>query len=57
MAIDHVFSSTVPEDISLRHIVIETISKHMAVVKKPEIQALVTKHGDLALGVLLKKID
>jgi hypothetical protein len=56
LAVDHVFSSTVPEDISLRHIVIETISKHMAVVKKPEIQALVTKHGDLALGVLLKKM-
>jgi hypothetical protein len=56
IAIDHVFSSTVPEDTGLRHIVIETISKHMAVVKKPEIQALVTKHGDLALGVLLKKI-
>ena len=57
IAIDHIFSATVPEDIGMRSIVIQTISKHMALVKKPEIQALITLYGDLAIGVLLKKMS
>jgi len=56
IAIDHIFSATVPEDIGMRSIVIQTISKHMALVQKPEIQALITTHGDLAIGVLLKRM-
>ncbi|KAH6864904.1 hypothetical protein BKA58DRAFT_462356 [Alternaria rosae] len=55
-AIDHAFSSTVSKDTDLRSIIIQTISTHMAIVKKPEIQALVLKHGDLAIGILLKKM-
>ncbi|KAI4634196.1 uncharacterized protein J4E87_001367 [Alternaria ethzedia] len=56
IAVDHVFSSTVSEDTDLRSIIIQTISTHMAIVKKPEIQALVLKHGDLAIGILLRKM-
>jgi len=54
--IDHAFSSTVSEDTDLRSIIIQTISAHMAIVRKPEIQALVLKHGDLAIGILMKKM-
>lgn len=57
VAIDHVFSTTVPSDTGLRNIVIQTISKNMAVVRKPEIQALVTKHDDLAVGILLQRMN
>ncbi|KAI4947386.1 hypothetical protein J4E91_006739 [Alternaria rosae] len=57
VAIDHVFSTTVPSDTGLRNIVIQTISKNMAVVKKPETQTLVTKYGDLAVGILLKRMN
>ncbi|KAI4644423.1 hypothetical protein J4E93_006325 [Alternaria ventricosa] len=54
-AVDHVFSSTLPTDTGLRSIIIETISNNMTLVHKEEIQAMVGKHSDLAVGVLLKK--
>jgi len=56
VAIDHIFSATVPGDIGMRSIVIQTISKNMALVQKPAIQALITTYGDLAIGVLLKRM-
>lgn len=56
MAIEHAFSSTVCTDIGLKSIIIGAISGHMAIVKKAEIQALVAKHSDLAIGILLRKV-
>ncbi|KAI4667436.1 uncharacterized protein J4E79_002123 [Alternaria viburni] len=56
LAIDHVFSSTLPEDTGLRSIVIDTISDNMVLMHKAEIQAMVAAHSDLAVGVLMTKI-
>jgi hypothetical protein len=50
VAIEHAFSSTVCEDTGLKSIIIG------AIVEKAEIQALVAKHSDLAIGILLRKI-
>jgi len=56
LAIDHVFTSTLPEDTGLRSIVIDTISDNMALMHKAEMQAMVAAHSDLAVGVLMTKI-
>ena len=56
VAIEHAFSSTVCTDTGLKSIIIGAISGHMAIVEKAEIQALVAKHSDLAIGILLRKV-
>jgi len=56
VAVDHVFSSTLPEDTGLRSIVIDTISDNMVLMHKAEMQAMVAAHSDLAVGVLMTKI-
>jgi hypothetical protein len=57
VAVKHAFSTTVSEDTGLREVVIDTISTHMDLVRKPEIQALMAEFSALALGILLKKTD
>jgi hypothetical protein len=52
-----VFSTTPEEDKGLRDIVIFTIAKHMELIRKPEIQELMSEFGSLSLEVLLKKAD
>ncbi|KAI4953013.1 hypothetical protein J4E86_006551 [Alternaria arbusti] len=55
IAVDHVFSTTVPEDIGMRDIVIQTISKNMSVTHKAEMKMMVAKYNDLAIGIILSK--
>jgi hypothetical protein len=56
-AAHHVFSTTMEEDKGLRDVVSSTISSHMELIRKPEIQVLMTEFNGLALGILLKKAD
>ncbi|EDU41349.1 predicted protein [Pyrenophora tritici-repentis Pt-1C-BFP] len=56
-AISHAFSTTFCEDLGLRDPIMEVISKHMELMHKPEMQALMLEHGDLAIGVLLKNTE
>lgn len=53
----YAFSTTVEEDKGLRDIVIDTVAKHTILIREPQIQVLMKEFGDLALGVLLKKLD
>lgn len=53
----HVFTTTMPTDKGLRDIVSDTISKHMELIQKPEVQALLNEHNGLALGILLQKAE
>ncbi|KAI4642524.1 uncharacterized protein J4E78_010207 [Alternaria triticimaculans] len=55
VAIDHIFSATVPEDTGMRSIVIQTISKNMSVTHKAEMKMMVAKYNDLAIGIILSK--
>ncbi|KAI4684110.1 hypothetical protein J4E81_009274 [Alternaria sp. BMP 2799] len=56
VAVDHVFSSTLPEDTGLRSIIIDTISDNMVLMQKAEIRAMMAAHSDLAVGVLMTKM-
>jgi hypothetical protein len=56
-AAHYAFSTTVEEDKGLRDIVSGTISAHMELIRKAEIQALMTEFNGLALSILLKKAD
>ncbi|KAK7186690.1 BTB/POZ domain-containing protein [Paraphaeosphaeria sporulosa] len=52
-----VFSTTLDEDKGLRDIVSETISGHMELVNKPEIEVLMTEFSSLAFGLLKRKVS
>ena len=54
-AAHHAFSTTMEEDKGLREIVCKTISDHMALLEKPEIEALMTEFNGLAFGLLKAK--
>ena len=56
VAAHHAFSSTLDNDKSPRNIVSSTISKHMELVDKPEIKALMIEFNGLALGILEEMI-
>jgi hypothetical protein len=54
----HVFSTTPDHDKGLRDVISGTIASHMkALVKKPEIETLLTEFNGLAYGLLKVKID
>ncbi|KAF1915942.1 hypothetical protein BDU57DRAFT_515747 [Ampelomyces quisqualis] len=55
-AANHTFSTTVAEDKGLRDIVSSTISEHVELMQKAEIQALMMEHNGLALGILMHKM-
>ncbi|OCL12364.1 hypothetical protein AOQ84DRAFT_386178 [Glonium stellatum] len=50
-----VYASTLNHDKGLRNIVAQTISGNMSLLKKPEIEALMTEFNGLAFGVLKEK--
>ena len=52
VAAHHVFSTTPDSDKGLRDLVSLTISKHMGLMDKPEIEALLTEFNGLAFGLL-----
>ncbi|KAI4915020.1 hypothetical protein J4E90_005057 [Alternaria incomplexa] len=57
-AAHHVFSTTPEHDKGLRDIVLKTIAEHMAeLVKKPEVEALLTEFNGLAFGLLKMKTE
>lgn len=55
VAANYVFSTTPDHEKGLRDIVSTTISKHMILLKKPEIEALMTEFNGLAFGLLKTK--
>ena len=57
-AAHHVFTTTPDHDKGLRDIVSKTISQHMPeLVKKPEVEALLTEFNGLAFGLLRMKTE
>ncbi|KAI4622193.1 hypothetical protein J4E83_004933 [Alternaria metachromatica] len=57
-AAHHVFSTTPEHDKGLRDIVSKTIAEHMTeLVKKPEVEALLTEFNGLAFGLLKMKTE
>lgn len=56
VAAHHAFATT-PADEGLRDVVKGTISNHMELIRKPEIQVLMNERTGLALGVLLQKAE
>ncbi|KAH7081227.1 hypothetical protein BKA63DRAFT_405963 [Paraphoma chrysanthemicola] len=56
-AAHHAFSTTMEDDKGLRDVVSGTISNHMELIRKPEVQALMTEFNSLSMCVLLKKAD
>ncbi|KAH4006823.1 hypothetical protein HBH70_201060 [Parastagonospora nodorum] len=57
IAAHYAFSTTMENDKGLRDIVSKTISEHMDLIQKAEIQTLMTEFNGLALGILLMKAD
>ena len=57
IAAHHAFSTTMEDDKGLRDIVSGTISDHMELIRKPEVQALMTEFNGLSLGILMNKAD
>lgn len=53
----HAFSIMMEEYDGLRDIVKGTILDHMELIRKTEVQAVMTEFADLSLGILLKKAD
>ena len=53
-AIAHVYESTTEDQISLRGIVCNTISKHTILLENPRIRDLMTEINALVFGVLMK---
>jgi hypothetical protein len=56
-AAHYAFSTTMADDKGLRDIVSCTISNHMEIIHKADIQTLLSENGDLSLAVMLKKAD
>jgi hypothetical protein len=54
-AANYAFSTTPDEDKGLRTIVCKTLSDHMSLLKKPEVEALMTEFNGLSFGLLLEK--
>ncbi|KAI4674467.1 uncharacterized protein J4E88_008202 [Alternaria novae-zelandiae] len=50
VAVDHVFSSTLPEDTGLRSIIIDTVSNNMVLMHKTEIRAMPSKMKRVMTG-------
>lgn len=57
VAANYAFSTTMAEDKGLRDIVSATISEHMELLQKAEIQVMLDEHNGLAKGILLRKAD
>lgn len=58
IAAHHAFSTTPDHDEGLRDIVSKTISDHMSeLLKKPDIEALLTEFNGLAFGLLKAKTE
>ena len=55
VAAHFVYESTLGVDKGLRNIVAQTISGNMSLLKKPEIEALMTEFNGLVFGVLKEK--
>jgi hypothetical protein len=55
IAATHAFTSTPEEDQGLRDIVRRAISDHIALVEKPEINALMKEHNGLAYALFMEK--
>ena len=55
IAANYVFSTTSDNDKGLRDIVSATISEHMVLLQKPEVEALMTEFNGLAFGLLKAK--
>lgn len=55
-AADHAFTTTVDQDKGLRDVVRKTIYDHIALVKKPEVQAFLAEAG-LGIGILVDKME
>jgi len=51
----HAFSTTPDHDKGLRDLVSKAISKHLELVEKPEIEAVLTEFNGLAFGILKEK--
>jgi hypothetical protein len=51
----HVYCTTPSRDKGLRNIVTKTLSDHMSLLEKPEIEDLMTKFNGLAFGLLFDK--
>lgn len=51
----HAFSTTPTRDKGLRNVVCKTISKHMELLEKPEIEDLMNEFNGLAFGLLFDK--
>lgn len=56
-AANHAFSTTPDDDKGLRSIVCKTISDHMGLLKKAEVEALMTEFNGLAFGLLMEKAE
>lgn len=54
-AATHAFSTTPNQDRGLRNIVSNTISQHMELMEKAEIQTLMSEGNGLAMGLLMQK--
>jgi hypothetical protein len=57
IAAHYAFCTTMADDKGLRDIVSSTISEHMELIQKAEIQTLLAEHNGLSLGIMLKKAD
>ncbi|USP74896.1 glycoside hydrolase family 16 protein [Curvularia clavata] len=57
VAANHAFSTTIEEDKGLRDVVSDTIATHMELIRKPEIEALMTAFGGLSYRILLRKAE
>lgn len=55
IAAHHAYVSTPDEDKGLRSVVCKIISQHMSLIKKPEIEALMTEFNGLSFGLLMEK--
>jgi hypothetical protein len=56
-AANYAFLTTMADDRGLRDIVSSTISNHMEIIHKADIQTLLSENGDLSLAIMLTKVD
>jgi hypothetical protein len=55
IAANHAFSTTPEDDKGLRDIVCKTISDHVTLIQKPEVEALMMEFNGLAFGLFKAK--
>lgn len=53
----HAYTTTLTRDKGLRNVVCKTISEHMNLLKKPEVEDLMTEFNGLAFGLLFDKAE